>query len=149
MELAELLPPLLGEVRVTGRTLGSAVAGPFAQAYQLAAGLLVHPGREDLAAEKATTEHITVWGGLVLWAMAAAVQGARVDAAAEYLRFAKAGAIQLGERDRHDYQTNFGPTTSSFVLRKVFERDGAAIVPMGWEALEDEETHFVAKPSRA
>jgi transcriptional regulator with XRE-family HTH domain len=163
-ELAELLPPLIDEARITERTLGAAVSGPLAQAYQLAACLLVHLGREDLAAigaergliaarggddelqaatlhgtyawallgqarhlegerfafaaaqqiepvfSKATPGHITVWGGLVLWAMAAAVQGGRADAAAEYIRLAKAGAIQLGEPDRHDYQTNFGPT---------------------------------------
>ncbi|HEV7935863.1 MAG TPA: helix-turn-helix domain-containing protein [Actinomadura sp.] len=48
--LAAAVPGLIGEARVTQRSLGSAAASALAQAYQLAACLLVHLGREDLAA---------------------------------------------------------------------------------------------------
>ena len=50
-----------------------------------------------------------VWGGLVLWAMAAAVEGANADAAREYISLSRVGSARL-EQDRHDYEVNFGPT---------------------------------------
>lgn len=162
-ELAGQLPGLLAEARSAHRHLGQPAAEPLAQAYQLAACLLVHLGREDLAAvgaergilaardsgdelqyatlhgtyswtllmqarhreaegfalraaamveprlSSAAPEHITVWGGLVLWAMAAAAEGGRADAAADHISLARAGAARLA-RDRHDYEVNFGPT---------------------------------------
>jgi transcriptional regulator with XRE-family HTH domain len=50
VELARALPGLITEARVAQRALGTVAAGPLAQAYQLTADLLVHLGREDLAA---------------------------------------------------------------------------------------------------
>ena len=163
VELARTLPDLIAEARVAQRELGTVAAAPLAQAYQLAADLLVHLGREDLAAlgaergiaaaaacddelqwatlhgtyawallmqarygdaeqlairtaerieprfSQATPEHLTVWGGLVLWAMAAAVEGGQADAAANYISLSHVGAARL-EHDRHDYEVHFGPT---------------------------------------
>jgi len=163
VELARALPGLIGEARVTHRAHGAAAVRPLAQAYQLAAALLVHLGRDDLAAigaEPAITaaatgddemlwatthgtcswalisqarhgdaervairaaerieprfstapmEHLTVWGGLVLWAMAAAVEDARPADARGYIALSRVGAARM-EHDRHDYQVNFGPT---------------------------------------
>ena len=48
-DLAALLPPLIGAARATVRESGSAACRPLAQAYQLAADLLVHVGHDDLA----------------------------------------------------------------------------------------------------
>ncbi|MFC4906168.1 helix-turn-helix domain-containing protein [Actinomadura gamaensis] len=56
--LTAALPGLIGETRLAHRTLGAAVAASLAQAYQLAACLLVHFGKLDLAAlsaERAVT----------------------------------------------------------------------------------------------
>jgi transcriptional regulator with XRE-family HTH domain len=49
-DLAHLLPGLIGEARITERSAGSAACQPLAQAYQLAADLMVHVGNDDLAA---------------------------------------------------------------------------------------------------
>jgi transcriptional regulator with XRE-family HTH domain len=49
-ELAGLLPVLIGEARATERVLGAPAGRPLAQAYQLAANLMVHVGNDDLAA---------------------------------------------------------------------------------------------------
>ncbi|HMG62044.1 MAG TPA: helix-turn-helix domain-containing protein [Streptosporangiaceae bacterium] len=49
-ELAAALPGLIGEARLAGRDGGAAACGPLAQAYQLAADLMVHTGNDDLAA---------------------------------------------------------------------------------------------------
>lgn len=161
--LAQDLPPLLREARVAHRDLGPPATGPLAQAYQLVACLLVHLGREDLAAvaaergvstaaagddellwatlhgtycwallgqarydeaeqhamriagrieprfSVAAPEHLTVWGGLVLWALAAAVEGGHGSAVEGHIALARVGAARL-DADRHDYQVNFGPT---------------------------------------
>jgi transcriptional regulator with XRE-family HTH domain len=48
--LTALVPGLVTEARLTHRSLGSASAGMLAQAYQLAACLMVHLGKDDLAA---------------------------------------------------------------------------------------------------
>lgn len=163
VDLARMLPRLLAEVRLSERSHGSTVAGMLAQTYQLAACLLVHLGRDDLAAmgaERAITAasagedelqwatlygtyawvllnqarhdeaeqlaariaeriepklstashaHLTVWGGMVLWALAAAAAADKADRAADYLSLAAAGAARL-PHDRHDYEVNFGPT---------------------------------------
>jgi len=161
--LAQTLPGLIAEARVASLGVGPPASGPLCQSYQLAACLLVHLGREDLAAigaergiaaakagddelqwatlhgtyswallnqarygeaervaiqvaerieprfSTASPEHLTVWGGLVLWALAAAVEAAKGDAVTEYIALARVGAARL-DRDRHDYQVNYGPT---------------------------------------
>jgi transcriptional regulator with XRE-family HTH domain len=163
VNLAQALPGLIAEARVTERALGADAASPLARAYHVAACLLVQLGREDLAAlaaerglvaantasdelqwaalngsycwaliaqgrnsdagqfaEKiaarieprfsvASQEHLTVWGALVLWALAAAVEAGRTDATDTYISLASAGAARM-EHDRHDYGMNFGPT---------------------------------------
>jgi transcriptional regulator with XRE-family HTH domain len=48
--LAALLPGLIGEARLASRENGPAASRPLAQAYQLAADLMVHTGNDDLAA---------------------------------------------------------------------------------------------------
>lgn len=163
VEVARRTPGLIGEAR---RAQSSGTTdGPLAlaQAYQLAACLLVHLGRDDLAligAERAITaaaggpdelqwatahgtyawvlmnqarnadaervarrvaerieprmsaatpQHLTVWGGMVLWAMAAACAAGRAAETDDYLTLARAGAART-VGDRLDYAVNFGPT---------------------------------------
>ena len=48
-ELAEHLPPLIIAARATEKEQGGAASRPLAQAYQLAANLMVHVGNDDLA----------------------------------------------------------------------------------------------------
>lgn len=48
--LAAILPSLIGEARLTVRSAGPAACGLLAQSYDQAALLLVHMGKEDLAA---------------------------------------------------------------------------------------------------
>ncbi|HEV2452207.1 MAG TPA: helix-turn-helix transcriptional regulator [Streptosporangiaceae bacterium] len=62
-DLAALLPPLISAARATVRETGTAACKPLAQAYQLAADLMVHMGNDDLA-----------FGG-AMRAMRAAAQG--------------------------------------------------------------------------
>jgi hypothetical protein len=57
----------------------------------------------------ATPAHLTVWGGMMLWAMAAASSAGRGDETREYLSLARAGAARMDE-DRLEYALNFGPT---------------------------------------
>lgn len=47
--LASLLPTLMSSARATERELGAPACAPLAQAYQLAADLMIHCGRDDLA----------------------------------------------------------------------------------------------------
>lgn len=57
-DLAKLLPGLIAEARFARRNGGPAAARPLAQAYQLAADLMVHTGHDHLAhvaAERAMT----------------------------------------------------------------------------------------------
>jgi transcriptional regulator with XRE-family HTH domain len=162
-DLARRTPVLVGEARHAHRAGAVGGAVLVSQAYQLAACLLVHLGRDDLAligAERAITAatggsdelqwatahgtyswvlmnqarnadaervarriseqieprmsaatptQLTVWGGMMLWAMAAASAAGRADATLEYLSLAKAGAARL-DGDRLDYALNFGPT---------------------------------------
>jgi transcriptional regulator with XRE-family HTH domain len=161
--LARTVPALIAEARMTHRHVGAPAARSLAEAYEIAACLLVHLGREDLAAigaergiaaaaqgddellwatlhgayawaligqarhreaervairaaerveprfTTAAPEHLTVWGGLVLWAMAGAVEGNRPDVAQEYISLSRVAAARM-DHDRHDYQVNFGPT---------------------------------------
>lgn len=164
--LAAVLPGLIGEARLAYRDSDRRAAGILAQAYQLAACLLVHLGKDDLAAlgaeralhaaegggdelqwatlhgtyswtllhqgrtrasedhavwiaertepsmTKATPQHLTVWGGLMLTAMAAAAAGGRSGVAAEYIGLARSAAGRF-EHDRMDYQVPFGPSQVS------------------------------------
>lgn len=48
-DLALMLPGLIGEARLTRINAGTGAARPLAQAYQLAADLMVHAGNDDLA----------------------------------------------------------------------------------------------------
>jgi transcriptional regulator with XRE-family HTH domain len=161
--LARDLPGLIGEARVAAKAGGASAPRSLGQAYQLAACLLVHLGRDDLAAvaaergitanaagsdelqagalygtyawvmlhqgrpeasaqvaaraaeqieprlSRATPEQVTVWGGLLITALASAAAAELVDDAEEYLRLAAAGAARAG-RDRRDYEITFGPT---------------------------------------
>jgi transcriptional regulator with XRE-family HTH domain len=161
--LARELPGLIGETRVAAKAGGATAARALGQAYQLAACLLVHLGRDDLAAvaaergitansaggdelqngalygtyawvmlhqgraeasaqlaaraaaqieprlSQATPEQVTVWGGLLITALASAAAAELVDDVEEYLRLAGAGAARAG-RDRRDYEITFGPT---------------------------------------
>jgi transcriptional regulator with XRE-family HTH domain len=156
-------PDLVAQGRAAQQEHGADAAPLLAQSYQLVAALLVHLGKDDLAAlaaeravnaaaagndqlqwatvhgayaqallhqgrtdaaeahamwaaeqieppmSKATLPHLTVWGGLVLWAMAAAVAGGRKSGAVDYIGLARSAAGRF-EHDRHDYQLNFGAT---------------------------------------
>lgn len=56
--LAAMLPSLMGEARLTAHTAGAPAHSLLAQSYDLAAALMVHMGKEDLAAlaaERAVT----------------------------------------------------------------------------------------------
>jgi transcriptional regulator with XRE-family HTH domain len=162
--LVMLLPGLIADARAAHGEVGAPAAAVLGQAYQLAACVLVHLGKDDLAAvaaergvAAATTgndelqwatihgtyawtllhqgrteaaeqhamwvagqiepsltasslEHLAVWGGVVLWAMAAAVAGGRRDAAVDHLGLARSASGRFEDGDRHDYNTNFGPT---------------------------------------
>jgi transcriptional regulator with XRE-family HTH domain len=57
----------------------------------------------------AQPQQLTVWGGMLLWALAAAAAAGQESAVPEYLSLATAGAARL-PRDRHDYEVNFGRT---------------------------------------
>lgn len=162
--LAVVLPELAGQARAASHDAGPTAAPLLAQAYQLAAALLVHLGKDDLAAvgaeravhaatagddelwwamchgtyaqallhqgrteaaerhalwvaeriepsmSKATLPHLTVWGAVVLWAMAAAAAGGRKAAAVDCIGLARSAAGRFEDGDRHDYETNFGPS---------------------------------------
>lgn len=162
--LAATLPGLVAEARATAHTVGAPAAPLLGQAYQLVANLLVHLGKDDLAAmgaeraihaatggddelqwatfhgtyawtllQQGRTDvaerhalwaaeriepsmtgamlpHLTVWGGLVLWAMAAAAAGGRKDTAIDCIGLARSAAGRFEDGDRHDYWSNFGPT---------------------------------------
>ena len=53
--------------------------------------------------------HLTVYGALLLSAVAPAAQAGDADAVAGYLTAARTAALPF-TADRHDYQVNFGPT---------------------------------------
>ncbi|TDC02982.1 XRE family transcriptional regulator [Nonomuraea longispora] len=70
--LVATLPDLLAEARLTHSTLGASAVYPLAMAYDLAASVTIHLGRDDLAAVSAeraiTTAHAgddeLLWAGL-------------------------------------------------------------------------------------
>ena len=61
------------------------------------------------AVSKATSEHLTVWGALLLNAMAPAAAAGRGTAALDHINVSRAASARL-DRDRLDYNVNFGPT---------------------------------------
>lgn len=178
-DLAQLLPGLVAEARVTGRSLGASAAKPLAQAYQLCADLMVHVGRDDLAAiaaeralaaayrgedelqhatlfgtvswvmlhqarladaervarlaaekaepslSKATPQHLTVWGALLLSAAAPAAAASKNAEVADYIGLARAAAGRF-EQDRHDYWVSFGPTQVAMQAAHTFSVMGRA-----------------------
>jgi transcriptional regulator with XRE-family HTH domain len=65
--------------------------------------------RIEPSISKATPEHLTVWGGLMLTAMAPAAAAGRGDAALDHISIAQAAAARL-DHERLDYNVNFGPT---------------------------------------
>jgi transcriptional regulator with XRE-family HTH domain len=101
--LASMLPGLIGEARVTRKEAGPSAAGPLAQAYQLAADLMIHAGHDDLAmvaAERALSaaaqgddelQHATL-AGTVSWVLLH--QGRTADAE----RVAAAAAAKIEPR---------------------------------------------------
>lgn len=65
--------------------------------------------RIDPAGREVPPEQVTVWGGLLLTATAAAAAAGRAGEAGEYAGLAGA-AVAGWPGDRHDYQVNCGPT---------------------------------------
>jgi transcriptional regulator with XRE-family HTH domain len=157
------LPGLIGEARIASRSVGVKAAAPLAEAQHLAARLLSHLGRIDLATlateeaiqaaesgddelrwtalhdaysaallhrgltriaedhalriaeetepalDDAELRRLTVWGGLMLTAMAAAVTGARAGAVSDYVGLARSVTGRF-DRDHLDYHVRFGPS---------------------------------------
>ncbi|MFI7147139.1 helix-turn-helix domain-containing protein [Nonomuraea sp. NPDC050022] len=68
--LVATLPGLLAEARLTRAAQGNAAVYPLAMAYDLAAAVMIHLGREDLAAIGAERAITTAYGGddELLWA---------------------------------------------------------------------------------
>jgi transcriptional regulator with XRE-family HTH domain len=186
-DLANLLPGLIAEARITERGGGGAAAGPLAQAYQLAADLMVHTGNDDLAAvgaeralaaawrgsdplqhaslagtvswvllhqgrlgdaervarlaaeqievpiSRATPEHLTVWGALLLSAAAPAAAASRGAEVSDYIGLSRAAAGRF-DHDRHDYWVSFGPTQVAMQATHTFAvlgRSGDALKAAG------------------
>ena len=61
--LAAMIPGLIGEARITWQSAGAAAATPLARAYDLTAALMVHLGKEDLAAIAAERAAATAAAG--------------------------------------------------------------------------------------
>lgn len=80
--------------------------GRYAAAEQLAIGTA---GMIEPRFSTALPEHLVVWGGLILWGMAAAVEDGRGETAVDHIRLARVAAARM-DADRHDYETNFGPS---------------------------------------
>jgi transcriptional regulator with XRE-family HTH domain len=160
--LTATLPGLIGEARMAAREHGPQAAAELGQAYELAACLCVHLGRDDLAVmaaerairavedgddelwwavmhgtyawctlhqgrtdvaerhairiaeriepniARAPLAHLTVWGSLLMTALACAAAGDRPDEARHYIGLARSGAGRFDAGDRHDYMVNFG-----------------------------------------
>jgi transcriptional regulator with XRE-family HTH domain len=78
--------------------------------YDQAEALAVRVAEQiEPAVSKATPEHLTVWGGLLLTAMAPAAAAGRGSAALDHISMSRAASARL-EHDRLDYNVNFGPT---------------------------------------
>ena len=160
--LAGTLPAMIGEARITASALGTSAAAALAQSYQLAACLMVHMGKTDIAAigaeralhaaadgsdelqwatlhgtyawillnqgrlgeaeqhavriaerveptfTRSPPQQLTVWGELMLTAMAPAAAAGREPEATDYVAMARAAAARL-DTERHDYRMSFGP----------------------------------------
>jgi transcriptional regulator with XRE-family HTH domain len=109
------------------RALAAAAAGndelQHATLCGTASWVLLHQGRtaeaEKVAASaaqrieprisSASPEHLTVWGSLLLSAVAPAATASRADDVDTYIGLARSAAGPM-EHDRHDYWTSFGPT---------------------------------------
>lgn len=82
-------------------------AGRFAEAERHAVRIA---GEIEPTLSRASPEHVTVWGGLLLKALAAAAAGSRDAEAREYMSLAGAGATRVGaERTVYGWM-QFGPT---------------------------------------
>lgn len=82
-----------------------------------------HQGRLDVAEQhalriaheiepdftRAPLPHLVAWGGLVLTGLASAAAAERSVEVKDYIGLARTGVGRL-DRDRHDYQVNYGPT---------------------------------------
>jgi transcriptional regulator with XRE-family HTH domain len=192
--LTARLPELVTDARAAHHLHGAPAGALLGRAYQLVASLLIHFGRDDLAALAAergiqvagrsddelqwatlhgtyswtllhqgrtdaaerhalwvaeqveprmigaTLPHLTVWGGLVLWAMAAAVAGGRKDPAVEYIGLARSAAGRFEHGDRLDYQLNFGPSQVQMQATHayaVLREPGKALTAAGGVRRED------------
>lgn len=100
-QLAAILPALIGEARLTARSAGAPASSLLAQTYDLAASLMVHMGKDDLAAigaERAIAAAVAsgdeflhaMMRGTYAWVL---LHQARL-AEAEQLAIASAGSIE-------------------------------------------------------
>jgi transcriptional regulator with XRE-family HTH domain len=123
------------------RAVNAAAAGDdelqWANVHGTYAWTLLHQGRTDAAEDhalwaagrvepslsKATLPHLTVWGGLLLSAMAAAAAGARKARAIDHLGLARSAAGRF-EHERHDYNTSFGATQVAMQATHVYAMAG-------------------------
>jgi transcriptional regulator with XRE-family HTH domain len=80
--------------------------GRFASAIDLAVQIA---DRTEPRMSRARPEHLTVWGSLLLTAVAPAAASDQRDTLDEVISLARAGAARL-DHDRHDYQLNYGPS---------------------------------------
>jgi transcriptional regulator with XRE-family HTH domain len=69
--------------------------------------------------DDAELRRLTVWGGLILAAMAAAVTGTRAGAVSDYVDLAQSAAGRFG-RDRLDYHVRFGPSEVAMLATHAY-----------------------------
>jgi transcriptional regulator with XRE-family HTH domain len=67
----------------------------------------------------AELRRLTVWGGLILAAMAAAVTGTRAGAVSDYVALAQSATGRFG-RDRLDYHVRFGPSEVAMLATHAY-----------------------------
>ncbi|HEY0540831.1 MAG TPA: helix-turn-helix domain-containing protein [Actinoallomurus sp.] len=67
----------------------------------------------------AELRRLTVWGGLIVAAMAAAVTGTRAGAVGDYVGLAQSAAGRFG-RDRLDYHVRFGPSEVAMLATHAY-----------------------------
>ena len=123
------------------RAVNAAAAGDdelqWANVHGTYAWTLLHQGRTDAAEDhalwaaervepslsRATLPHLTVWGGLLLSAMAAAAAGGRDDRAIDHLGLARSAAGRF-EHERYDYNTSFGATQVAMQATHIYAMAG-------------------------